>query len=704
MIEHIALVDRLTASVLSGTLAREEHRALARHERAVAALREEHERALRRVREKGLARQPDDGEHAGTLEEPAPDRDVRGAVRLVVREDDPEATARLEEVERSLEKEDIAFGRSNELRDLEAARGGASCKRRVRRDDVGRRRLRPKAVAAQDRLGRCATGEREEPRDANRTKVDVEALCADAFPIGPCMREKRAGATRGIDDQLAALRRERVDDEIDDMTRREELALVGFRDARHERLEHRIEHRNALLAGECAAKERIDLGDELVGHGELGHDVERRPTRRDVRDRRPERRDTRAFARSVEPGGGEREDKLERVFPARRDNDLFHMAEDAGGADARPVSLRHRREANSSRWAVSCVKLASMEPILDLDRAWGTRAAGPQLRRVRRSADALRARLTDGPRVISVRTFPLLTLPYPTRYAFAGAALSPAPYVARTRRCVLVQFFDHGELRNLLFNPTDVAAVRTAPFYERLTAKVGETVAGLLDKTFDTLEQQLAHVGLVPDDIDYVAFDAFQLEDLRGLATRFPGARLLAPEVAWTDWDDLHPLQRAWYVREGKDGVGNENVVFTNGDLALGDGVMLLRTPGRAVGNQTLLLHTSAGVWGVSANGACADSWSPLESKIRGLAASCQRLDVDVLPDASTPHEGALLYTSMILERALADRVHRAPAFVQMLPSREVTPNLLAPGLTPTIVHGAITDGSVARPRARTTA
>ena len=349
---------------------------------------------------------------------------------------------------------------------------------------------------------------------------------------------------------------------------------------------------------------------------------------------------------------------------------------------------------------MSCVKLARMEPILELDHAWEVRAAGPQLRRVRRSADALRARFTAGPRVLSVRTFPLLTLPYPTRYAFAGAALSPAPYVALTHRCILVQFLDGGELRNVLFNPTDVGAARATPFYARLTAKVGS----LLGKSFDTLEQQLLHVGLVPEDIDYVAFDSFQLEDLRGLAKRFPEAKLVVPEIAWTDWDDLHPLQRAWYVREGKEGVGNENVLFTNGDIALGDGVMLLRTPGRAVGSQTLFLHTSAGVWGISANGACADSWSPLESKIAGLAATCHRLDVDVLPDASTPHDGALQYTSMILERTLADRVHRAPAFVQMLASSEVTPSLLAPGLTPTIVHEAITDGSVARPRLRASA
>jgi hypothetical protein len=51
----------------------------------------------------------------------------------------------------------------------------------------------------------------------------------------------------------------------------------------------------------------------------------------------------------------------------------------------------------------------------------------------------------------------------------------------------------------------------------------------------------------------------------------------------------------------------------------------------------------------------------------------------------------------MIMERTLVDRVRRAPAFVQMFPSSEVTPSLLAPGLTPSLLHRAITHGEVAR-------
>ena len=54
-------------------------------------------------------------------------------------------------------------------------------------------------------------------------------------------------------------------------------------------------------------------------------------------------------------------------------------------------------------------------------------------------------------------------------------------------------------------------------------------------------------------------------------------------------------------------------------------------------------------------------------------------------------------YTSMILERALVDRVRRAPAFAQMFPSSEVTPSVLAPGLAPTLLHRAVVSGELSR-------
>ncbi len=350
------------------------------------------------------------------------------------------------------------------------------------------------------------------------------------------------------------------------------------------------------------------------------------------------------------------------------------------------------------------------ERIADLDLAWAETRHGAQLRAVRRAAERVRDGLAGGPRCIAVRTLPLTTLVYPTRYAFWAAAFAPAPFVTLTHRCVLVQFFQQGELRHLLFNPTDIDGARATPFFARLIEQLGQTTADLVTKRFDPLEHQLARLGLAPEDIDYLAFDHFHTQDLRGLLgttdgarpRRFPNAKLLAPKSEWEDWDDLHPLQRAWFVRDGKLGARTDDVILTAGDFALGDGVMLLRTPGHTSGNQTLFLATESGVWGISENGTSADNWSPLESRIRGLSFMCKKQDLDVVLNANTPELGAVQYTSMVLERTIVDRVRRAPAFVQMFPSSEVTPSLLAPGLTPTIVHGAITHGALSRPRPAT--
>ena len=343
-------------------------------------------------------------------------------------------------------------------------------------------------------------------------------------------------------------------------------------------------------------------------------------------------------------------------------------------------------------------------PVLDLDAAWAVATTGPRLRAVRVAAERLRDRFAAGPRAVAVRTVPVVVAPYPTKYAFFGAAISPAPYIVFTHRCLVVQFLQAGELKTLLFNPTDVAGARSTPYFARLAARVPRRLQSVIGRELEPLTDQLARLGIRPEDVDYVAYDHLHVQDLRPIlgtadgrvAPRFPRATLLVPAIEWQDWDDLHPLQRAWYVRDGKLGVKTERVSLTVGDLVLGDGVMLLRTPGHTSGNQTLFVNTDSGVWGVSENGTCADNWSPMDSRIPGLRALCRRLDIDVLLNANTPERGADQYTSMILERTLVDRVKRAPAFVQMFPSSEITPSALSPGLKPTILHRSVTHGDIA--------
>ena len=66
-----------------------------------------------------------------------------------------------------------------------------------------------------------------------------------------------------------------------------------------------------------------------------------------------------------------------------------------------------------------------------------------------------------------------------------------------------------------------------------------------------------------------------------------------------------------------------------------------------------------------------------------------------MLLNANTPEAGADQYTAMTLGKLLVDRVQGAPDFVQMFPSSEVTPGVLAPGLSPTWVHTHLEHGTV---------
>ncbi|MDP3276853.1 MAG: hypothetical protein Q8Q09_16755 [Deltaproteobacteria bacterium] len=340
--------------------------------------------------------------------------------------------------------------------------------------------------------------------------------------------------------------------------------------------------------------------------------------------------------------------------------------------------------------------------VTDLDLPWQTAGHGAQLRAVRSAAMGLRERFAAGPSAVCVRTLPRTTLAYPSRFAFWGWERSPAPFVSMTHRTLLVQFVRDGARKLLLFNPTDIDASRRTPFFASMIKTMGP-LASLAATTFDPIEVQLKALGLRCEDIDYLAFDHFHTQDLRGLLgtgngshqAKYPRAKLLAPRREWDDWDDLHPMQRAWFISDGKHALKSDNILFTANDLALGDGVMLLRTPGHTSGNQTLFVKTDSGVWGSSENGVCVDNWAPRASKIAGLAKTSRLFGLDYVLNANTPEHAAMQYTAMALEDALVDRARDCPEFPQMLSSSEATPAAFAPGLSPTWLHREIRHGAL---------
>ena len=342
----------------------------------------------------------------------------------------------------------------------------------------------------------------------------------------------------------------------------------------------------------------------------------------------------------------------------------------------------------------------------DLDEARGVGAPAPRIEALRAGGRALGDGLRAGARVRAVKTLPVSPLIYPTRFAFNGVVPLPWPYVVMMHRCLLVQLDTEHGIKNILFNPTDPdASQRGTPFFRNLTASMsglGPIADNVIKRGNRPLDEQLADVGLSASDIDVLAFDHFHTQDLRpllgtgnGHAGRFPNALLLAPEDEWEQWDDLHPMQRAWFVADGRDGVPTDRVVLTDHDAVLGTGALLLRTRGHTVGNQTVFVHGEDGVFGCCENGCSADSWSPRASSIPGLKRYAETYDVEVVLNSNTPEFGGAQYESMILEKSIVDRVPDNPEMAQMFPSSEVTPSAIAPALRPRQIFGARDAGQI---------
>jgi hypothetical protein len=143
-------------------------------------------------------------------------------------------------------------------------------------------------------------------------------------------------------------------------------------------------------------------------------------------------------------------------------------------------------------------------------------------------------------------------------------------------------------------------------------------------------------------------------------------------------------------------GVPPERIVALDGDYSIGGGFAIVRTPGHTWGNQSLVVVTGTGAWTISENGICVDAYAPGVSRIRGVARHAREAGVEVILNANT-REGTLdQYTSMVLEKTLADGVPERPELPQHFSSSELVPHLLAPGLAPTYTHGAITHGEIA--------
>jgi hypothetical protein len=353
---------------------------------------------------------------------------------------------------------------------------------------------------------------------------------------------------------------------------------------------------------------------------------------------------------------------------------------------------------------------AHLTRVTDLDDAWTHAGAGARLAAVRGAARRLHDRLARGGPAVSVRTADIATFPYPTRFGLDGAARSLAPFVMMRNRVQLVQVRVAGELVNVLVNPSDPERSLAAPFFAQQIERYGSFVSRrVMSSQHGTAAAALERWGVDPADIHYVTFDHLHVQDVRGLLgtivpepgqdrpTRalLPNARLLAQRAELATLEEPHPLQRHWYVDGGILGVDPQRVVALDGDYLIGGGLALVRTPGHTIGNHTIAMVTDRGVWTVSENGVAVDAYAPEASAIAGLRRHARDRGVEVILNANTREHTLDQYTSMVLEKTLADPCPDRPEFPQHFSSSEMVRHPLAPGLAPTYSHGAITHGQV---------
>jgi hypothetical protein len=267
-------------------------------------------------------------------------------------------------------------------------------------------------------------------------------------------------------------------------------------------------------------------------------------------------------------------------------------------------------------------------------------------------------------------------------------------------RMHLVQVNTGGRTITILVNPTDAERSAKAPYFARMEERYGKLATKLLSKFHSTIEGALTSWGVAPETVDYVTFDHLHVQDVRGIFGFLPNAKLLAQRAELETLAKIHPLQVEWYIPDCLAGIAADRIIALEGDYMIGGGFAMVRTPGHTLGNHSLVLVTDRGAWTISENGIAVDAYAPGTSEIRGVARHARDHGVEVILNANT-REGSLdQYTSMVLEKTIADPVADRPELPQHFSSSELVPHPLAPGLSPTYTHGAITHGDVVKPTA----
>ena len=309
----------------------------------------------------------------------------------------------------------------------------------------------------------------------------------------------------------------------------------------------------------------------------------------------------------------------------------------------------------------------------------------------------------------------LVTLPYPRRFALWEACRVPVPYVWMTNRMFVVRWTEDGVTRTLLAEPSDYELGIDTPFLKKSIESLPVGHERALDMFFVRhrhIDEHLADLGIAPEEIDYLSFDHLHTQDIRRLVgttapapdlgfhgvpvpAMFPNAQLIVQRDELEHVKDVHPFQARFHQSWTYSDIDESRLMIVEGDVLLGPGVAYLRSPGHTLGNHTLVVNTTRGIFTSSENAVAVECWAPEQSRLPGVASWAREWGYEVLLNYNTPEYASWQYNSMIKEKLIADRIPGHPELPQVFPSSELTRHRLAPLVKPLYEHGDVAIGSL---------
>ena len=364
-----------------------------------------------------------------------------------------------------------------------------------------------------------------------------------------------------------------------------------------------------------------------------------------------------------------------------------------------PAAAHH--SSITREWLSSIIR-----PIEHFEEARRYRATHTRLEAMRMAAERFRMDMLSKPRVKFYRSMELIRVPYPTKYAFLNCNIIPTPFIHILNRLFVVQVDTAEGLKTILLSPSDVEANAETPYFKRITNKAGpakDLLKKFIAPQSNTVNGCLDQLGLAPEDIDFISYDHLHTQDLRqwlGNADSpglFPNARLLVMKDEWQSAKALLPPQIDWYCPNGLAGVPEDKVIQLDGDVMIGDGLALIRTPGHTAGNHSFVAHTPQGLKVTSENGVGPDCYAPEKSRIPGLKKYAQQTGMEVILNGNTLEGGIDQYISMVVEKTIAGNHPVYQDFPNMANSSELTGYWGFPGYKPTVTYGDLHFGTLTK-------